>query len=99
MGYKNMNNKAIYPNKRECQDLLYKISMLDFALVDLMLYLDTHLDDEEAMEYFNHFNMNLMMLKKEYTMQYGPLKVENCADNNQKIWQWALTPMPLEGVV
>ena len=35
--------------------MLYDIGIVDFVLVDLMLYLDTHPSDRNAMEYFNHY--------------------------------------------
>ena len=40
--------------KRMNQKELYEwIMMLGFCAVDMMLYLDTHPDDEEALNYFN----------------------------------------------
>ena len=33
---------------------LHDIGLADFVLKDLMLYLDTHPADRNAMEYFNH---------------------------------------------
>ena len=34
--------------------MLHDIGIADFVLTDLMLYLDTHPTDQNAMEYFNH---------------------------------------------
>ena len=41
---------------QEGMRMLNDISIVDFVLVDLSLYLDTHPFDQEAMEYFNHFH-------------------------------------------
>ena len=38
------------------EQMLHDIGIVDFVLVDLMLYLDTHPFDRSAMEYFNHYN-------------------------------------------
>ena len=35
--------------------MLHDIGIADFVLTDLMLYLDTHPTDQNAMEYFNHY--------------------------------------------
>jgi len=35
--------------------MLHDIGIADFVLTDLMLYLDTHPTDRNAMEYFNHY--------------------------------------------
>ncbi|MDE6686477.1 MAG: spore coat protein CotJB [Lachnospiraceae bacterium] len=89
-------NMAAYDRRNNRDELIQKIGMLDFALVDLNLYLDTHPDDHEAMEYFMHFKKNLDMLRKEYTTKYGPLKVEDMANGAWDSWKWATEPMPWE---
>lgn len=45
-------------------DLLMQIMMLDFAVQDASLFLDTHPCDEEAMKYFNEATTRLKTLKK-----------------------------------
>ena len=37
------------------EKMLHDIGIADFVLTDLMLYLDTHPTDRNAMEYFNHY--------------------------------------------
>ena len=34
---------------------LYEISMVDFLLTDMMLYLDTHPNDKNALDYYHHY--------------------------------------------
>ena len=38
------------------EQMLHDIGIVDFVLVELTLYLDTHPRDMRAMEYFNHYN-------------------------------------------
>ena len=39
------------PNRSRQQHMLKEISMVDFAIVELTEYLDTHPDDEDAVSY------------------------------------------------
>ena len=43
-------------SKMEKKNLLFYIDAVSFAALDASLYLDTHPDDAEALEYFHHFN-------------------------------------------
>ena len=47
-------------------DLLMQIMMLDFAVQDSALFIDTHPCDKEAMNYFNEAATRLKAAKKEY---------------------------------
>ena len=87
-------NVPMYQRRNDRDELYEKIGMLDFALVDLGLYLDTHPEDQEALEYFTHFAKNLEMLRKEYTMKYGPLRMKDMANGSWDQWKWSTDPMP-----
>ena len=50
-------------------DLLMQIMMLDFAVQDSALFIDTHPCDKEAMNYFNEAATRLKAAKKEYQKQ------------------------------
>ena len=41
-------------NKMEQTKLFQWINMVSFAVNDIVLYLDTHPTDQEAISYFNH---------------------------------------------
>lgn len=88
-----MRNKPTTDQSR----LFYEISMLDFVVVDLIEYLDTHPNDKEALEYFNHFNRMKNQAMKDYAMKYGPLVV-SLADDCRNEWKWGAMPLPWEGV-
>ena len=47
-------------------DLLMQIMMLDFAVQDSALFLDTHPNDKEALNYFNEATTRLRNAKREY---------------------------------
>ena len=45
-------------------DLLMNVMMLDFAVQDAALFIDTHPNDEEAMRYFHEASSRLIKLKE-----------------------------------
>ena len=58
--------------------MLHDIGIADFVLTDLMLYLDTHPTDRNAVEYFNHY--------ARIKTQMGGNSPENITPA-EKIWQ------------
>ncbi|MCI9059862.1 MAG: spore coat protein CotJB [Lachnospiraceae bacterium] len=82
-------------NQMEQMKLFQWINMVSFAVNDIVLYLDTHPMDQEAIAYFNHFREVRMNALKEYVNCYGPLTIDT-AKPDQK-WLWAMQPMPWEG--
>ena len=81
----------------EQQKLLHDIGILDFVVVELSLYLDTHPTDRNAMEYFNHYNRMNNQAKKEYSRKFGPLTIALADTSDCGEWNWATLPMPWEG--
>ena len=77
--------------------LLKEISLVDFAVVELNLYLDTHPDDADAVAYIKQYITILNRLKEEYASQYGPLTVCTATFNDCETWKWARMPLPWEG--
>ena len=76
--------------------LLHHIGVVDFVLVELTLYLDTHLKDKQALEYFNHYSRIKQQLMKEFAEKYYPLSKEHA--NCSQEWTWGMAPNPWEGV-
>ncbi len=58
-------------NKR--QSALLRIMELEFAAIDLNLFLDTHPDDRCALTDFAAVSQELMRAKSEFEARYGPL--------------------------
>jgi spore coat protein JB len=54
--------------------LLHEIQAVDFVVLELNLYLNTHPDDHQAIEQHNAFAAKSRQLKAEYARRYGPLR-------------------------
>ena len=80
-------------NKME--QMLKDISIVDFVLVELMLYLDTHCEDKKALEYYNHYRKLKNQMALEFSKVYFPL-TKNLADSEHD-WSWGMAPLPWEG--
>lgn len=77
------------------KSLLKKIMAEEFTAVELNLYLDTHPDDEKALNEFNDTVRKLNRLKQEYESEYGPLTNFGYATSNYP-WKWVEEPWPWE---
>ncbi len=80
---------------QEGMRMLNDISIVDFVLVDLSLYLDTHPFDQEAMEYFNHYVRNKNKMSRDFSIRFFPL-TKDLAESNKE-WRWGAAPLPWEG--
>lgn len=78
-------------------NLLKEISMVDFAVVDLNEYLDTHPDDSDAVAYIKQYITILCRLRQEYASLYGPLSIYDACYSDCNDWRWARMPLPWEG--
>ena len=59
------------------KQLLQWINMVSFAVNDITLYLDTHPDDEEALNYLKHYKELRKQGLRAYADQYGPLTIDS----------------------
>lgn len=73
---------------------MLKVQQLSFALVEAGLYLDSHPTCEKGIAYFKKHKEALDKARVEYEKKYGPLKMENALDNDDKKWQWVCEPFP-----
>jgi len=72
-------------------EMLRKLSALDFYAIDLHLYLNTHPDDAEAINKYNAVVTEANAMRKQYESMYGPLT----ANMASKVpWQWIQNPWP-----
>jgi len=76
-------------------DLLRQIQEVEFALIDLNLYLDNYPENQQALVDYNMLTQKLMELKNMYEMQYGPLTNFGYAPS-QYPWTWVNEPWPWE---
>jgi len=73
--------------------LLQELQAIDFVLVELNLYLDTHPTDVNAIEQFNQLTEKRWMLANEYETLYGPLQNFGRSYSGYP-WQWNEEPWP-----
>lgn len=87
-----MNNQ-----NRNRQALLQQLNEVSFAAYDTLLYLDTHQNDQAALEYYRNAVSKRREAMGEYTRLYGPLTIDCASATENDQWQWAQTPWPWEG--
>lgn len=75
--------------------MLRDIQQLEFAALDLNLYLDTHPDSKEALIDFNTITRQLANKKRLYELNYGPLTNFGYAPSKYP-WEWTKSPWPWE---
>ena len=63
-------------NQMNRQQLFNLINTASFAVDDLLLFLDTHPDDVEAIKAFHHYSDIRRNALQVYSDQYGPLTIE-----------------------
>lgn len=91
----NRQNQDMQQKRMNQKELYEWIMMLGFCAVDMMLYLDTHPDDEEALNYFNQCNTLYNAAKQSYQEQFGLLNA--FSEPERSSWDWNTAPMPWEG--
>ncbi|QOV20582.1 spore coat protein CotJB [Blautia liquoris] len=83
-------------NRMNQQQLLCTINELSFAIVDVSLYLDTHPDDQDALDYFHEKSVLRKKAVDRYTTMCGPLTIEAADDRASGNWDWVTQPWPWE---
>ena len=81
-------------SKQRC--LFQKINEVSFAVSDLLLYLDTHPEDQKALRYFSDISDRRNQLMAEYAEKYGPLTIDSAAVSSENAWKWSQQPFPWE---
>ncbi|MEI7026165.1 spore coat protein CotJB [Paenibacillus sp. y28] len=72
---------------------LKELQAIDFVLLELNLYLDTHPGDIQALQQFNQLAAARKQLAARFEECYGPLL--NFGQSFSKApWQWVDTPWP-----
>ncbi|MCB6366868.1 spore coat protein CotJB [Intestinibacillus massiliensis] len=79
----------------EREQLLNRVRMYDFALVDVSLYLDGHPHNASALAYYQKNRKLLNEAKAAYEARFGPLSRKNSTDETE--WTWINDPWPWEG--
>lgn len=77
------------------KELLKKIQELEFAAVELNLFLDNHPHNQQALADYNMITENLINMKNMYEAKYGPLTNFGYCPS-QYPWKWVEEPWPWE---
>jgi len=72
---------------------LEEIQAIDFVIVELNLYLDTHPHDYDVIQQFNENTEKSMKLKIDFEQKYGPLMNFGRSYSNYP-FNWIDTPWP-----
>ena len=76
------------------ENLLKRLTMLDFMAVDMQLFLDTHPDDTNAIAKYNSIIREADNLRAQYEKSVGPLftfRSDSPTENFQRVdnpWPW-----------
>ena len=76
------------------QELMHQIQQAGFALTDLNLFLDSHPQNQMALDYFRDVQTRYIELCAQYEMQFGPLTAFDT--DTEQGWGWVQAPWPWE---
>ena len=79
-------------------ELLRKIQKADFAMTELVLFLNNQPDCPQAKELYEDARNVYMKARKEYTENYGPL-IHSDITTEKDHCSWIRGPWPWEGEV
>lgn len=71
------------------EQMLLRLSSVQFAMWEMRVYLDTHLDNKEAQKLYNKYVKQYEELKEEFEEKYGPITL---GDGNSD--EWLKDPWP-----
>lgn len=71
---------------------LAELQALEFVVLELNIYLDTHKDDTEAFNLFKQFSAMEKAAKAAYESKYGPITKEAAAAGD--CYKWLCDPWP-----
>ncbi|MDR6224865.1 spore coat protein CotJB [Desmospora profundinema] len=79
--------------KKQYDAMLIEIQVVDFVLVELNLYLDTHPQDRQAIEQYNQYTQKSQILKHRFECAFGPLTHFGGSPSTDP-WSWHQPPWP-----
>lgn len=87
------NTNECWDNRNEVrQKMMKEIKCLNFAIIELAEYLDTHPDDRKAICLHKEYTNQLKEVKDKYQRVFGPLSIYYPCNK----WRWLEEPWPWE---
>ncbi len=80
----------------EQQKLRRTIHAYDFAIYEMVLYLDTHPLDKKALEKLRHYKLKRAAAVEQYEARFGSYVVTAKDAHNEQRWTWVDNPWPWE---
>lgn len=77
-------------------DLLRQIQQLNFAMIELGLYLNNQPECRNALELYDKVREDYLCTRKEYEERFGPLTYDGVNTMGDG-WSWINDPWPWEG--
>ncbi len=74
------------------REMMEEIKSLNFSIIELGLYLDTHPDDQKALCLHNKYCKELDDVEEQYQKAFGPLTIKYPCNK----WRWLEEPWPWE---
>lgn len=81
-------------NETSREALMKRLQVQSFVLDDIILYLQTHPTDQNALHCYEKFKNLRNETMEEYTHNFGPINTNNVEITDR--WTWADTPWPWE---
>ncbi|MDO5539438.1 MAG: spore coat protein CotJB [Eubacteriales bacterium] len=79
-----------------CCQLLQYINEVSFAVDDILLYLDTHSCDTDALSYAKQMVTKRKNAMTVYARKFGPLTIDCTDERESGNWEWVMQPWPWE---
>ena len=93
-----MNNKCgcgCGQDKDDCKKDLEKLRMVDFSMIDTILYLDAYPDCKAALDYYHKLKKQRCELVRELAEKCD-MPITNFEHSNEQSWIWTKGPWPWE---
>jgi len=76
--------------------MLTMLDSLNFAVIDINLYLDIYPEDKDMLKLFNQYRNEGNKVLSEYEKKFGPINLNSSANENYP-FMWINSPWPWEG--